>query len=63
MKKILIALDYDPTAEKIAETGYALATAMKAEVVLVHVIAEPAYYSSMEDFPLWVLPGSWVSVM
>jgi len=48
MKKILIALDYDPTAEKIAETGYALATAMKAEVVLVHVIAEPAYYSAME---------------
>jgi nucleotide-binding universal stress UspA family protein len=48
MKKILIALDYDPTAEKIAKTGYALATAMKAEVVLVHVIAEPAYYSSME---------------
>ena len=58
MKKILIALDYDPTAEKIAETGYALATAMKAEVVLVHVIAEPAYYySSIEDSPIMGFTG------
>lgn len=57
MKKILIALDYDPTAEKIAETGYALATAMKAEVILVHVIAEPVYYSSIEDSPIMGFTG------
>jgi len=30
MKKILIALDYNPSAQKIAETGYALAKSMNA---------------------------------
>ena len=30
MKKILIALDYNPTAQKVAETGYKLAKAMNA---------------------------------
>ena len=57
MKKILIALDYDPTAEIIAEKGYALAKAISAEVVLVHVIAEPAYYSSMEYSPVMGFTG------
>ena len=46
MKKILIALDYDPAAEKIAETGYELAKSMNAEVILLHVTAEAFYYSS-----------------
>ena len=46
MKKILIALDYNPTAQKIAETGFSLAKAMNAQVVLLHVIADPVYYSS-----------------
>jgi nucleotide-binding universal stress UspA family protein len=45
MKKILIAIDYNPSAEKVAESGYALAKAMNAEVTLVHVISEPAYYA------------------
>ena len=27
MKKILIALDYDPTAERVAEAGFSLANA------------------------------------
>lgn len=57
MKKILIALDYDPAAETIAEKGYELAKALKAEVVLVHVIAEPAYYSSMEYSPVMGFTG------
>ena len=52
MKKILIALDYNPSAQKIAETGYALAQSMNAEVVLLHVMAEPAYYSSYEYSPI-----------
>lgn len=30
MNKILIALDYDPTAQKVAEKGYALAKSMGA---------------------------------
>ena len=45
MKKILIAVDYNPTAQLVAETGYNLAKAMGAEVVLVHVFAEPSYYA------------------
>lgn len=45
MKKILIAVDYNPTAQLVAETGYNLAKAMGAEVVLAHVFAEPSYYA------------------
>lgn len=45
MKKILIAIDYNKTAQRVAETGYNLAKAMQAEVILVHVFAEPAYYA------------------
>ncbi|MEP6746420.1 MAG: universal stress protein [Bacteroidota bacterium] len=52
MKKILIALDYNPGAQKIAETGYALATAMNAEVVLLHVMEETSYYSAYEYSPI-----------
>ncbi len=57
MKKILVAIDYDPSAEKVAETGHALAQAMKAELVLLHVIAEPSYYSSMEFSPIMGFTG------
>ena len=57
MKRILIALDYEPSAEKIAETGYAIATALNAEVTLLHVLAEPAYYSSMEYSPIMGFSG------
>ena len=57
MKKILIALDYDPTAEKVAETGYSLAKAMNAEVVLLHVIADLSYYSSMTFSPIMGFTG------
>lgn len=45
MKKVLIAIDYDPTAQKVAEKGYLWAKTMEAEVILLHVIAEAAYYS------------------
>lgn len=52
MKKILIALDYYPSAEKIAETGYALAKAMDAAVILVHVLDAPTYYSNLDYSPI-----------
>jgi nucleotide-binding universal stress UspA family protein len=57
MKKVLIALDYDPTAQKVAETGYFWAESMKARVMLLHVIAEPAYYSSPEYSPITGFAG------
>ncbi|MBU0486361.1 MAG: universal stress protein [Bacteroidetes bacterium] len=47
MKIVLIALDYDPTAQKVLETGYELAKGMGAEVVLLHVITDPDVYSSL----------------
>lgn len=57
MKKVLIALDYDPTAEKVADSGYALAKAMQAEVVLLHVTAPPVYYSSAAYSPIMGFGG------
>ncbi|MEJ7587458.1 MAG: universal stress protein [Ferruginibacter sp.] len=57
MKKILVALDYNPTAEKIAETGYALAKATNAEIILMHVVAEPNYYSTLEYSPVMGYTG------
>jgi nucleotide-binding universal stress UspA family protein len=45
MGKVLIALDYDPTAQKVAEYGYSLAKTMNAEVTLLHVILDQMYYS------------------
>jgi nucleotide-binding universal stress UspA family protein len=58
MKKILIALDYSPTAKKIAETGFSLAKGMKAEVTLLHVISDPVYYSSTEYSPIMGYTGN-----
>jgi len=48
LKKVLIALDYDPTARKVAEAGFLFAKTMHAEIVLLHVITDPAYYISAE---------------
>lgn len=45
MKKVVIALDYSPAAQTVAEAGYAFARDMQAQVCLVHVIADAAYYS------------------
>jgi nucleotide-binding universal stress UspA family protein len=47
IKKVLIALDYDESAQKVAEQGFAMAKAMNAKTILLHVISEqPAYYST-----------------
>ncbi len=57
MKKVLIALDYDPTAQKIAEGGYSLAKSMGAEVFLLHVISDPVYYASRDYSPIMGFNG------
>jgi nucleotide-binding universal stress UspA family protein len=57
MKKILIALDYDPTAQKVAETGHKLAKAMNARTILLHVISEATYYSSLNYSPIMGFGG------
>jgi nucleotide-binding universal stress UspA family protein len=57
MKKVLVALDFDPSASKVAEAGYSLAKAMNAEIVLLHVVADDVYYSSLEYSPITGFSG------
>ncbi len=57
IEKILIAIDYDPTAQKVVETGYLFAEAMGAEVTLLHVISDPLYYSAKEYSPIMGFSG------
>ncbi len=57
MKKVLIALDYDPTAQIIAEKGFLLAKSMCAEVILLHVVSDPVYYSSRAYSPVMGFSG------
>jgi nucleotide-binding universal stress UspA family protein len=52
MKKVLIALDYNPTAQKVAETGYSLAKSLNAQVILLHVITNPTYYATPDFSPI-----------
>jgi nucleotide-binding universal stress UspA family protein len=57
VKKVLIALDYNPTAQKVAEEGFSMAKSMNAEVILLHVIADQGYYSSLEYSPIMGFNG------
>jgi nucleotide-binding universal stress UspA family protein len=57
MNKVLIALDYNPTAQKVAEAGYALGTALQAEVILLHIVGDPVYYSSTAYAPIMGFGG------
>lgn len=52
MKHILIALDYYPSAQLVAETGYTLAKSMTAQITLIHVVTDPVYYSSTAYSPI-----------
>ena len=56
-QKVMIALDYDPSAQAVAEQGYSIAKSMGAEVILLHVITEPVYYSSAEYSPIMGFSG------
>jgi nucleotide-binding universal stress UspA family protein len=58
MKKVLIALDYNPSAEKVAALGYEVARSMNAEITLVHVITDPTYYA-LEYSPIMGYQGSY----
>lgn len=51
-KKVLIALDYDPTAQKVASVGFSMASSMNAEVTLLHIISDPVYYASTAYSPI-----------
>lgn len=56
MKKVLIALDYNPTAQKVAEIGFSMAKSMNAEVLL-HVITDPVFYSTAGYSPIMGFSG------
>lgn len=57
MKKILIAIDYHPTAEKVAMYGHKIAKAMGANVALLHVLADAVFYSSSVYDPIMGFGG------
>ena len=57
MKKVLIALDYNPTAQKVAEVGFSMAQSMKAKVILLHVITDPVFYSTSGYSPIMGFDG------
>lgn len=44
MQKVLIAIDYNPNSQEVAEKGYSLAKKIDAEVCLIHVMAQVAHY-------------------
>ncbi|KAA9040525.1 universal stress protein [Ginsengibacter hankyongi] len=52
MKKILIALDNNADAKKVAETGYALSEALHAHTTLMHVTPGSAFYASLNYSPI-----------
>lgn len=57
MQKIIIAIDYAPTAQTVAELGYALGKIMNAEIVLLHIIEDVGYYSSTVYDPIMGFGG------
>jgi len=57
MKQILIALDYDPSAQKAAETGFSFAKAIKAEITLLHVLTKPKDYKIAEQVTVMGFAG------
>lgn len=52
VKRVLIALDYARSAQEVAEIGYSIARNMNAEVILLHVMADVAYYSTPGYMPI-----------
>jgi len=44
MKKVLIAIDYSPKSEIVAQKGYALANKLGASVGLLHIVSNISYY-------------------
>jgi nucleotide-binding universal stress UspA family protein len=57
VSKVMISLDYNPTAQKVAEAGFLLAKSMNAEVVLLHVITDPVFYSTAGYSPIMGFTG------
>lgn len=52
LKKVLIALDYDPTAQKVAESGFSFAKSLGADIVLLNVVSYPLFAPAPEYSPI-----------
>jgi nucleotide-binding universal stress UspA family protein len=57
INKVLIALDLDQTAKKVAETGCSLAQSVGAEIVLLQIISDPVYQSLKEHVTITGFAG------
>jgi nucleotide-binding universal stress UspA family protein len=57
MKKILIALDFNQSAQKVAEKGGSLAKAMNAQITLFHVLTDPQDYRQAEHVTIMGFAG------
>ena len=51
IKKVLIALNYDSSAKKIAKAGCLVANALHAEIFFLHVLSIPMFYNTMNYDP------------
>lgn len=49
MKRVCIAIDYNISAERIAEIGYNYAKAFNAEITIVHVLNDTIFYGIEEQ--------------
>lgn len=49
MKKVLIAVDYNPKAELVMTKGHELAKMMNAEICLIHVLSDIRFYNVQYD--------------
>lgn len=57
IKKVLITLDYNQSAQKVAEVGYEIAHSMGAEITILHVLVDPIFYSDPEYSPILGFSG------
>ena len=57
MKNILVALDYAPSAQQVAEAGFATGMAMNAAITLLHITEDPVYYASTIYSPIMGFGG------
>ena len=52
IQQFLIAIDYNPTAEKVAETGYHYAKKIGAEITILHVISDETEFGTSGYAPI-----------
>ena len=57
IRKVLIALDYNPTAQKVAEMGYKFAKKIGAEISILHVISDETDFATLEYSPIMGYAG------